>query len=71
MTRSGCTISVTLKPPSDLFVILSDRFTSPANIVTRLRQLNRAHADLCSILDRVNDVYQVRRQILKLSNTTN
>lgn len=44
--------------PSDLF-ILSDHFMLPTNIVVHLRRLNRAHIDLCSILEHINNVYQV------------
>jgi len=47
-----------LAKPLDLF-ILPDRFTMPSNIVIYLQQLNRAHADLCSIIDHTNSVYQV------------
>ncbi|XP_050441692.1 uncharacterized protein LOC126846378 [Adelges cooleyi] len=44
--------------PLGLF-LLPDPCTSPANIVMFLQRLNSAHADLCSILDHVNNVYQV------------
>lgn len=57
MFTAGPATVTTAKPP-DLF-ILPDRFMSPANIATHLRQLNQAHADLCSILNRINQVYQV------------
>uniref|UniRef100_A0A2S2NUW8 Gustatory receptor n=2 Tax=Schizaphis graminum TaxID=13262 RepID=A0A2S2NUW8_SCHGA len=48
---------VTIRPPG-LFT-MSDRLTLPTNMVIHLRKLNRAHTDLCFILDRINDVYQV------------
>ncbi|XP_027849826.2 uncharacterized protein LOC114129324 [Aphis gossypii] len=48
---------VTIRPPG-LFT-MSDRLTLPTNMVMHLRKLNRAHTDLCFILDRINDVYQV------------
>lgn len=49
---------IVMDKPPDLF-ILSDHFTLPTNIVVHLRQLNRAHIDLCSILEHINNVYQV------------
>ncbi|KAE9523846.1 hypothetical protein AGLY_015734 [Aphis glycines] len=48
---------VMIRPPG-LFT-MSDRLILPTNMVMLLRKLNRAHTDLCFILDRINDVYQV------------
>ncbi|XP_050524761.1 uncharacterized protein LOC126896215 isoform X2 [Daktulosphaira vitifoliae] len=44
--------------PPGLFLV-PDPYTSPANMVIFLKHIKNAHVDLCSIIDQVNNVYQV------------